>query len=326
MSNPEHLLYLRRGPEEWNNWRVMNPDVIPDLSGEDLRGIEMSGAIFINANLSDCYLYKKNFFNMEFNGADLRRANLASTDLGRVKLLGANMSGVNLVRADLREAFLDDADVTDAVVGWTTWGANDLSSVRGLETVNHVGPSTVGIDTIYSSRGTIPEAFLLGAGVPDTFITYVRSLTEQPIQFYSCFISYNSADQEFAERLHSDLQARGVRVWYAPHDLPIGALIRPAIDESIRIHDKLLLVLSGSAVGSQWVEQEVETALAMEREHGARPVLFPIRIDDSILEARGGWPAYLRNTRNIGDFSNCGDHEAYVRSLERLLRDLRAGE
>lgn len=57
MSNPEHLLYLRRGPEEWNNWRVMNPDIIPDLSDEDLRGIEMSGAIFINANLSDCYLY-----------------------------------------------------------------------------------------------------------------------------------------------------------------------------------------------------------------------------------------------------------------------------
>ena len=55
----------------------------------------------------------------------------------------------------------------------------------------------------------------------------------EPIQFYSCFISYSHKDEAFAEHLHSGLQGKGVRCWYAPHDLPIGAKIRPVIDESI---------------------------------------------------------------------------------------------
>ena len=73
-----------------------------------------------------------------------------------------------------------------------------------------------------------------------------------------------------------------------PHDLPIGARIRPAIDKSIRLHDKLVLVLSETSVSSQWVEQEVETMLAKEREQEGRVVLFPIRLDDAVLESKAG--------------------------------------
>ena len=84
-------------------------------------------------------------------------------------------------------------------------------------------PSTIGIDTIYKSRGKIPVEFLRGCGVPENFIAYMHSLTGQAFfEFYSCFISYSSKDQEFAERLHADLQAKGVRCWFAPEDLKIG--------------------------------------------------------------------------------------------------------
>jgi hypothetical protein len=38
-------------------------------------------------------------------------------------------------------------------------------------------------------------------------------------QYYSCFISYASADQRFVDRLHADLEARGVRCWFAPRDV-----------------------------------------------------------------------------------------------------------
>jgi hypothetical protein len=83
----------------------------------------------------------------------------------------------------------------------------------------------------------------------------------QPIQFYSCFISYSSKDQEFAERLHADLQNKGVRCWFAPHDMAIGAKIIDAIDEAIRLRDKVLLILSENSVASDWVEEEVTRAL-----------------------------------------------------------------
>ena len=54
--------------------------------------------------------------------------------------------------------------------------------------------------------GPLPLAFLRGVGLPDNLIDYLPSLLNQPIQFYSCFISYSAKDQEFAERLHADLQ------------------------------------------------------------------------------------------------------------------------
>ena len=38
--------------------------------------------------------------------------------------------------------------------------------------------------------------------------------------------------------------------------MKIGDRIRPRIDETIRVYDKLLLVLSKASVESQWVEQE----------------------------------------------------------------------
>jgi hypothetical protein len=50
-------------------------------------------------------------------------------------------------------------------------------------------------------------------------IEYLPALLNQAIETYSCFISYSTKDQEFAERLHADLQNKGVRCWFAPHDL-----------------------------------------------------------------------------------------------------------
>jgi hypothetical protein len=144
--------------------------------------------------------------------------------------------------------------------------------------VKHSVPSTIGIDTIYLSQGHIPEEFLRGAGIDDTFITYIRSLIGKPIEYYSCFISYSSKDEAIAKRLYADLQSNNVRCWFAPEDMKIGDKIRPRIDEAIRVHDKLLLVLSENSVKSDWVEKEVETAFEKELQQ-QKPVLFPIHLD-----------------------------------------------
>jgi hypothetical protein len=114
-----------------------------------------------------------------------------------------------------------------------------------------------------------------------------------------------------------------VRCWFAPEDLKIDDKIRTRVDESIRLYDKLLLVLSQHSVASQWVEQEVETALAKERKE-QRTVLFPIRLDGAVMEMEGGWPALVRNTRNIGDFTRWKRRDTYQKALDRLLRDLKA--
>jgi hypothetical protein len=144
-------------------------------------------------------------------------------------------------------------------------------------------------------------------------------------QTFSCFISYSSKDQEFADRLHADLQNKGVRCWFAPHDMPIGAKIIDAIDEAIRLRDKVLLVLSEHSVASDWVEGEVTRSLDEERER-KQVVLFPVRIDDTVLQTTKPWTRLLRGQRNIGNFTCWKDHDAYQKVLEKLLRDLKVAQ
>jgi hypothetical protein len=143
------------------------------------------------------------------------------------------------------------------------------------------------------------------------------------IQFYSCFISYSSKDQDFANRLHTDLQSAGVRCWFAPEDLKIGDKLRPSFDDAIQLHDKLMVILSESSVKSPWVEKEVETAFEKERKQN-RTVLFPIRLDDAVMETQEAWAADIRRTRHIGDFRDWKNHDSYRNAFDRLVRDLRA--
>ncbi|MGD0227200.1 MAG: TIR domain-containing protein [Terriglobia bacterium] len=81
--------------------------------------------------------------------------------------------------------------------------------------------------------------------------------------------------------------------------------------------------LSENSIRRPWVEDEVEAAL--EKEHKQNKlVLFPIRLDDAVMETDQARAASLRRTRHIGDFLAWKDHDQYQKSFERLLRDLKA--
>jgi TIR domain len=138
---------------------------------------------------------------------------------------------------------------------------------------------------------------------------------------FSCFISYSSLDQAFAEQLHTDLERHGVKCWFAPHDMKIGDKIRQRIEDTIQEHDKLLLVLSEHSVESVWVESEVETAFEKERQQ-KRLMLFPIRLDDAVMQTRYAWAAEIRRTGNIADFRGWTQSASYQQGLDGLLRDL----
>jgi hypothetical protein len=319
MADPEHLRILKQGVEAWNEWRGENPYVVPDLLRAHLPRAGLAWANLLDADLGGADLGRANLSRAFLHGADLGMAILSRANLFRADLDLADLTGANL-----SAAILGGANLTNAMIMDTMFADNDLSKVKGLETVHHRGPSTIGIDTIYKSKGNIPEVFLRGCGVPEDFILYMKSLVGKPIEFYSCFISYSSQDDDFAQRLHADLHEHNVRCWFAPEDLKIGDKFRMRIDEAIRIHDKLLLVLSESSVKSAWVEKEVETAFEKERRQDNKPVLFPIRLDDAVMETDQAWAADVRRTRHVGDFTRWKAHDAYQQALQRLLRDLKA--
>src|SRR5271157_908436 len=110
---------------------------------------------------------------------------------------------------------------------------------------------------------------------------------------------------------------------FAPEDLKTGDRFQERIEESIRVHDKLLLVLSEDSVVFPWVEREVQAAFERE-DRSKKPVLFPIRVDEAVMEATQAWAADIRRTRHIGEFGDWRNHESYKKAVERLLRDLKA--
>ena len=199
-----------------------------DLTFAQLGDANLSYANLCGADLTQANLTRANLTRADLRGADLTmahlsEANLTRADLSEANLSGANLSGANLTQANLsganlNRAELSGADLTKAVLSRSVLTATELSQAKGLESVIHHGPSSIGIDTFFRSKGKIPDDFLRGAGVPDTFIQYAASLVGVPFDFYSCVISYSTDEEEFATRLHNDFQAKGIRCWKWDHD------------------------------------------------------------------------------------------------------------
>jgi uncharacterized protein YjbI with pentapeptide repeats len=311
-----------------------------DLSGADLSGANLSMAMLYFANLSAAMLRGANLSKTMLSHADLSRAELSGADLSRAQLWKANLRGANLSGADLRganlsRADLSGADLSGAYVGGSSFDEIDLSGVRGLESLNHIGPSKFGIDTLFNSNGKIPNAFFRGCGVPAIVIDFLESLTgtDKAIEFYSCIISYSQEDEEFAKRLYSRMEQERLRVWYAPADMQGGKKTHEQIDQAIRIFDKLLLVLSEDSMSCDWVMTEIRKARKKERERGKR-MLFPIGLATfdamhkyECFDADGGTDLAVEVREYlIPDFSSWKERDSFESAFTRLLKDLRAGE
>jgi len=364
MANEEQLAILKQGSQAWNAWRDEcmrkwtfdpNVDAVEDLW---LLDVDLT-----NADLSGMRLGEMDLDYADLSGADLSRSYLTHSSLYKTKLRGANLSGAALRHSrfsdvDLSEANLGGAILSNSIfiessftaallkgttLARTTFLAIDLKDTYSLDEVDHRAASRIDVDTLRLSMGKIPDIFLRVCGFSDLEIQYAKLATpgldpEQVtditykihqlylrggLQYYSCFISYNNKDEHFAHQLHNDLQDNGVRCWFAPEDMKIGDPIRPRIDQEIRLRDKLLVILSENSVKSEWVGDEVEAALEEESKTG-RLVLFPIRLDDTVMSTRDDWAAKIQRRRHIGDFSNWKDKASYQKAFARLLQDLKA--
>jgi uncharacterized protein YjbI with pentapeptide repeats len=306
-----------------------------DLCYANLNDADLSNANLTGANLVKASLSKARLIGATFESANLYRANLSEADLSHANLSKASLVEAKIKGVDFNSADFTDMDLSGATIGWTTFSNNNFITVKGLTTIHHSGPSTIGIDTMYKSGGRIPEIFLLGCGVPNDFITFLPSLigAEQAIHFYSCFISYSHKDEVFARRLYSRMREANLRVWYAPEEIKGGQKLHEQIFSAIQVHDKLLLVLSEDSLKSEWVATEIRRARRVEREENRRK-LFPIRLVN--FDAIQQWECFDADSGKdlavelreyfIPDFSNWKDHDAFEKAFDRLLRDLKAEE
>jgi hypothetical protein len=103
--------------------------------------------------------------------------------------------------------------------------------------------------------------------------------------------------------------------------MKMGDESRQRVNQQIRIHEKLLIVLSEFSIESAWIQQEVEAAL-QEEQRRSRSVLFPIRLDDSSLDGEKEWLVNLQKAHQIYDFSAWDNWEDYYEQFFLLLNDL----
>ncbi len=121
-----------------------------------------------------------------------------------------------------------------------------------------------------------------------------------------------------------------MRCWFAPEEMKAGRKVYEQIDEAIRLHDKLLLVLSEHNMKSEWVNTEIAKARKRELKDGKR-VLFPEWLVG--FEALRDWECFdadagkdsAREIREyfIPDFSNWKEHDSYQTAFQRLVKDLK---
>lgn len=376
MANHEHIDILKQGVKVWNEWRSDNPAIEPDLQETHQISLLLPGINLEQTNLCRSYFHSTDFTNANFDGAnllyaewagiDLRNASFKNSFLKNFQLTGSSLDDSVLSRSDLtgaqifstgmRNVLFDycvllfanfgsgdmsGADLTEAQMGWTSLGGNNLNTAKGLGNIRHSGPSPISFQTLSQSGGNISETFLRGCGLSDweienaklfnpnlsndEFINIQYRMRElrftQALQIKPLFISYSHSDGAFVDSIEPHLNQTGIRFWRDIHHTTAGRLERQ-IDQAIRSYPVVLLVLSANSVESDWVQHEARLARKLEKETGS-DVLCPIALDDAWKTCR--WPERLHEQimeYNVLDFSQWQDAAAFDRMFTKLVEGL----
>jgi len=121
------------------------------------------------------------------------------------------------------------------------------------------------------------------------------------------FISYARSDSDEAERLVKALQSANVAGWMDHADIAAGGSISSVVRDALRQSSAVIVLLSPSALHSQWVQFEIGAAEALGNE------IIPVIVSGEHLEEQ--FPEILRKRKWI---------DARQRSHADVVRDLKS--
>ena len=310
------------------------------LNGANLRGADCRSADFSNADMDRIILSDANLSGANLRGANLSRANLDRADLTGADLTGATLNGTALTRTNLTDTIFQESDFYEAVfnstlmgganftgsiMGYTVFQNCDLSAAVGLDSVRHDAPSTLGVDSLFRSGGSIPGAFLTGVGSPEYLAAFQQSISNAQLLSADYFIACAEADVSFATRLQDDLRANGARCWIFPENARGSALVdrrstseEEEIERWIRHYDKLIVVSSAAGLGSETIRNDI---IAAQERQSSRDewVLFLVTGDGYMNSPRDRYARGLGAEHKVFDLPGQGENtEEYQQAVAEL--------
>lgn len=141
------------------------------------------------------------------------------------------------------------------------------------------------------------------------------------------FISYSSNDTSFADKLATDLNSLGAKIFYAKWEIKVGDSIVAKINEGLSSHEHLIIILSSSSVKSDWVKRELNSSLMRQLNQKGiciKPVLIedceipPLLADIKYADFRKDYNYGL--TDLINSFRDDFDLDPYLQLVEEVSK------
>lgn len=308
---------------------LLNEAVLIDTN---LHGSVLHGTVLREADLTRSTLTRTVLTGTDMYGVELRGADLSNADLSRTFLQKANFYRANLTYANLVGANLKDADLTGAYCRSTVFADIDLSQVQGLDAIEHLGPSDVGISTLIKSGNGLPVDFLRNSGVPEAVIEALPSLRKEASKYHDCYIVHSKADKDVAKRVHDALQEKGIRCWLDERRITPNETAPISGNRGVRLWDKVLLVTSHAAITSWWIDNEIDLALQKEKvlnQNSDTPTisLIPLDIDGYVEngDVASLAQAQLRTRGRISFSAWQADNSKFITGIDQLVDSLWIG-
>jgi TIR domain/Subtilase family len=104
---------------------------------------------------------------------------------------------------------------------------------------------------------------------------------------FDIFTSYSRDDSKLVREVIDYLAGFGLRIWFDRQSMVYGKQIHESLHEGIQSSSVILIFVSHNSVGSHWVLEELDTAMALEKKRSATVVpIFLGRIpDEKVPEA-----------------------------------------
>jgi hypothetical protein len=125
---------------------------------------------------------------------------------------------------------------------------------------------------------------------------------------FDIFLSYAHRDQDAVRPIAAALNARGYAVWLDSTHLRAGDSIVQAIHTALSRANVYLVFLSKSALASNWVRQELDTALALTLSTGS-PLVIPVVLESVDLPPQLASRLYLDARGTLSDVTDRLDRE-----------------